>query len=560
VGPASLKGNAPPLSGDIHPAGFGEAINVMEEKKKSLLFIIFHLSALFFSVYLLTASVAKVYDNDAGKLRLEVVRGIVERHDLSVSEEMGIEGADGRYYSWLGIGSALLAVPFYMAAEYMGAPPENVVLAMSLLFVVATGVLVFLFCLSLGYSRRASVLTAVFFGLGTMAWPYAKHPFNRPVETFFVLLSVYLLYLYTVDRRVTLLLSSAFSFGIAFATRTTSILVLPPLVIMMLFSYSRESGLWANARAMARDSALFALAFLPFLGLCLWYNHYRFGSVLETGYSLIAARNGVDLFKGTSLLRGLGGLLVSPGKGFFYYSPVAVLFFFSIRSFYKRQPGLALGLVCLVLSYLLFHSKYVYWHGDWAWGPRHIFVITPFLIMPAAGIFDSPLWLRKTFPRVMVYSVFAVSFLVQLVAVSVNYQKYFLNLRYVEKLPFTVTYGEGIQPTIEPPPEVYFNWRRSPILAHIGSIREMAGGIRDYRYSELPEGAAHEEKIRKSIYMNVFDFWWLYRYFSGGGYSGFYAALALLLLASYSASRLIVMTRRPLPGRDAKDEQDIYEG
>jgi hypothetical protein len=217
---------------------------------------------------------------------------------------------------------------------------------------------------------------------------------------------------------------------------------------------------------------------------------------------------------------------------------VAVLFFFSIRSFYKRQPGLTLCFVCLVLSYILLHSKYVYWHGDWAWGPRYIFVITPFLMMPAAGIFDSPLWLRKTFPRVLVYSVFAVSFLVQLAAVSVNYQKYFLNLRYEEKVPFTVTYGEGIQPTIEPPQEVYFNWRRSPILAHVGFIREMARGIRDYRYSELPEGAAHEEKIRKSIYMNVFDFWWLYRYFTGGGYSAFYSALVLLLLAGYAAAML----------------------
>jgi hypothetical protein len=96
--------------------------------------------------------------------------------------------------------------------------------------------------------------------------------------------------------------------------------------------------------------ALFALAFLPFLGLSFWYNFYRFGSIFETGFSLIARRLGLDFFAGTPFLTGLGGFLISPGKGFFYYSPVAILFFFSI-SLFKRHMGLARA-----LSVLYFHT------------------------------------------------------------------------------------------------------------------------------------------------------------------------------------------------------------
>ena len=62
---------------------------------------------------------------------------------------------------------------------------------------------------------------------------------------------------------------------------------------------------------------LFSIVFLPFVCLNLWYNYYRFGSVFETGYSLIAMKTGLDFFSGTPLLTGLSGLLISPGKGLF---------------------------------------------------------------------------------------------------------------------------------------------------------------------------------------------------------------------------------------------------
>jgi hypothetical protein len=38
--------------------------------------------------------------------------------------------------------------------------------------------------------------------------------------------------------------------------------------------------------------------------------------------------------------------------------------------------------------------------------------------------------------------------------------------------------------------------------------------------------------------MNVFDFWWLYRYFMEGSYSGFIAALLLLFISLFSATRV----------------------
>jgi hypothetical protein len=306
----------------------------------------------------------------------------------------------------------------------------------------------------------------------------------------------------------------------------------------MIISLSKESDFKETLKLMTRNVVLFSLALFPFLCLFFWYNYYRFGSVFETGYQLIAARTGVEFFTGTSLLTGLSGFLISPGKGFFYYSPVAILFFFSIKPFMEKHFRLGISLIFIMVSYLLFLSKYVIWHGDWAWGPRLIFVITPLLIMPIAEIIDSNTWIKKKFLRVIIYSIFTVSVIIQIAAVSVDFQKYFYDLRIEKKVKFTETYGDGVLPWFQPPEQTYFDWHRSPIMAQFSFIYKMTKEIKDYRYLELPDNAKRSEKIMASPYMNVYDFWWLYKYFFSRTYLGFIAAVVLFLLAIYTAVKM----------------------
>ena len=52
------------------------------------------------------------------------------------------------------------------------------------------------------------------------------------------------------------------------------------------------------------------------------------------------------------------------------------------------------------------------------------------------------------------------------------------------------------------------------------------------------ENATIHEDIKFEPFMNVFDFWWLYNYFSDGDYSGFVAALTLLFVVIYTAGKL----------------------
>jgi hypothetical protein len=127
-------------------------------------------------------------------------------------------------------------------------------------------------------------------------------------------------------------------------------------------------------------------------------------------------------------------------------------------------------------------------------------------------LFDSSLWLEKRLLRRAVYALFAVSVIIQVAAVSVDFNKYFFHLIIEEKVVFTSIHGEGVQAIFEPPAERYFDWSKSPIPAQFKFISQMAGEIKDYRYSEPPEEATVKEKIKAKTFMHVFDYWWLSQY------------------------------------------------
>ncbi len=500
-------------------------------------FISFNCFMFFVAVYLLSASPNNAIDTDASRARYEVTRSIVEEFDLSIPSGLGIRGIDGRDYSWYGLGQSVLAIPFYILGKYINTP-ENAVSLIPQFYGAATAVIVFLFSIALGYSRRTSLGVSMFYGLGTFAWPLAKQPFDHTIETFFILLSVYFIYRYVTGEKLLYLLLSGFSLGFAFITRQTSILVIPPLFILMIVYYLKRYNLKTTAKQIIRDIILFSLAFLPFIGLSFWYNYYRFGSIFETGYQLIAERTGIDFFTGTSLLTGLSGFMISPGKGFFYYSPVAILFFFGIKSFFKRHLELTLCFILIILSYLFFLSTNLYWHGDWAWGPRYLLIITPFLIIPIAELIESKTWGMKLSMRAFVYFLVAVSFIIQIAAVSVYFQKYFFHLMSDKNEKFSIVRGVGVQLIIEPATENYFHWHKSPILAQFRFIYRIAHNLNDYQFSELSKDATENETIKADPRLNIFDFWWLHKYFLNGSYSGFIEALLLLLIAIYCASRL----------------------
>src|SRR3989337_1106835 len=481
--------------------------------------------------------------------RYEVTKSIAERFEISIPEgsHTSVKGADGRTYSLYGLGWPILAVPLYFIGKIFGWDPGTFTILLNQLAGTATVPLVFLFSIALGYSRRSSLVVAIFYGFGTFAWPLAKHPFDHIVETLFVLLSVYFMYLHTSKNTIIHLLLSAFCIGFAINTRLVSILALPALFVMMGAGCGAKCRLADYSKIFLRKMVIFISVLLPLAGLVLWYNYSRFGSIYETGFQLQAAKTGLDFFSGTPLLTGFKGFLASPGKGFFYYSPIAIFFFITIVPFFKKHRLPAISFMLLILSYLLFLSRNVYWHGDWAWGPRYLLAITPFVILPITELLDSVRWRKKTsFITIPVYVVIILSILIQTMAISVHFVNYFYRLQIDQNIQFTIVKEEGVPEIYEPPPETHFDWTKSPILMQWKDIKRIGTEIIKYRYVEPSHNAKVWEKIKAYPSMHLFDFWWVHTYFVNRSYVGFIALPGFLMVAGICGFQMVKFSRRSL--------------
>jgi hypothetical protein len=485
----------------------------------------FYIFALFVSIYLLISS--SIEQSDVGGLRLEVAGSIVERLDLNVPVGTGMAGSDGREYSWFGIGSVLLSLPLYILGKILGNPPLNLVLLLNPLFGAATVTLVFLFTNCLGYSRRSSLFVSILYGLGTMALYYGKDPGDHTLETFFILLCFFGMYRFIVSGRIGYIIMSGASLGMAFLTRGNSIIIMPPLLLMFWTSYIRSNHELKVPGYYFRGIIPFCSAMIPFICIFFWYNNYRFGSIFESGYTLMANRLGIDFFSGTPFITGLAGLLASPGKGFFYYSPITILFFFSIRSFWKNHPAVAVGFAGTIVIFILFYARNIYWHGDWAWGPRYLFAVTPFFVIPIAELIDRRNWMKRRCTKTAVYSLLVCGIVIQLLAVSVTTPGYFKYLHSVKKIPFTVVKGSDAQPIIEPPLEMYFTWRLSPIIGHAEMLYSIISRMVNIKY-------------QSSVISDddIIDFWWIRRYFTDKSCAGFFVVPLIILYIIFAATRL----------------------
>ena len=151
----------------------------------------------------------------------------------------------------------------------------------------------------------------------------------------------------------------------------------------------------------------FLISSIPFI----FYNLYFFGSFFG-GYSLLLS--GFDL--SSDMISRLIGLLISPSRGLFIYTPIILM---SIVGYFKiyRLPNkrikvflLILGLSCLVL--LFAYSAFIVWWGGGCYGPRFLTGMLPALtILLGLSIKDINLYNKNilvicTISLLLVWSIF----------------------------------------------------------------------------------------------------------------------------------------------------------
>jgi hypothetical protein len=338
----------------------------------------------------------------------------------SEAEDDLVKGRNGLYYYKYGLGQSLVESPFLLLHQTLfGWNKPDLDFSMSeLLFVLlcpslvsAVGcILIFNLSNLLGFLRKTSLGLALVYGLGTMAWPYSKSLLSETTLNVAVLGGVYaaISYCETTSRRW-LALSGMF-LGFSFITKNVSALVIPLVITYLLARVPTR-------RTLGDLIGWFGIPLLLFVGFQGYYNDIRYDSALEFGYSFGWDHLGFS----TPLSVGLWGLLLSPGKSFFLYSPVALLGLFSFPRFLdgRRKEGfLFLG---IVLVFLLLHARWWAWSGDRAWGPRFLLPITPYFVLFLGGLMGT--WRKRSaFYQRICLLVMGASLFVQLLGVAVDPQ------------------------------------------------------------------------------------------------------------------------------------------
>ncbi|HEX4420113.1 MAG TPA: hypothetical protein VH165_19495 [Kofleriaceae bacterium] len=295
-------------------------------------------------------------------------------------------GRNGKYYGIAPIGPSLVHVPGVGLAGlgHRVAPADDALirplathLAPSALGALAC-VVFFLLLGDLGIGARTASIATVILACATTTWVYARSPYSEILQlaAFLGLVRQVLRTAGEPSRRHALGLGAWA--GVLLNAKYVFASAIVGGVVVIAWSLRRRR------RELVRVLGWAALTGLPFVGLALVYNWARWGSIARTGYEPY-----LDAYFGGSLFDGAWGMLASPNKSVFLYSPPLVLAAIGLPAALRAAPRFGLALVAMVVPVFLIYATYRSWSGDYAWGPRFFVWATPVVLVPIAWVLDA---------------------------------------------------------------------------------------------------------------------------------------------------------------------------
>jgi hypothetical protein len=215
-----------------------------------------------------------------------------------------------------------------------------------------------------GPRKGAALFFALIYAFATCLWPIGSQALWQHGPSLMFLTGA-LACLARPESRVFPL--AGFLLGMAVWNRPVNSLIVAPLGLYVLLHHPR------------RVPALAASAALPLLALAL-YSQLYWGSLLSLGQGFrssttLAGR--AFTFDGP-LLSGLSGILLSPARGLFVFTPVFLLAIpaLVVNLVHPAHPLLRY-LIVAILIHILLISKLSWWWAGHSFGYRYLLEVTP---------------------------------------------------------------------------------------------------------------------------------------------------------------------------------------
>ncbi len=344
----------------------------------------------------------------------EMTRSLYERCDLAVPPLKHTEvGIDGRRYSYFSPGQSVLALPLFALATPLGAilpdvwirglagPPNQrgpyrfggeveatLVGFFAPLLTALLVALFFLFERDVGVAPATAALVALAFAACTHTTVLSTYFLRHTTEAVTILGALLLFRRYARSPAAAplrpLVLGSVLA-SLTFLVRVPAALAAPVLAGYLAFVLTVRREWSAGAARLARVLAAILVPLFVAIAIHFAINEARWG--MPWGSPMVEQGSRFN----HPLMRGLAGLLLSPGSSVFVYSPLLLLAPFGFVALWRDDRPLVLTSIAMAVAWLLFYARFDGWSGLWsAPGPRYLYLLVPLGLVPLGLWLDAP--------------------------------------------------------------------------------------------------------------------------------------------------------------------------
>lgn len=345
---------------------------------------------------------------------------------------------NGHYYSAYPIGAPLLSLPIYFIADLLKIDfsEKNLILLekFSASLMVSLSAIILLLSLKIITSLKNSIITTVIYSIATCSWAVSSQAlWQHPAVQLLNALTIFSLF-NAKKKDYFYILSGFFAAGSIFC-RPTNFICFGIIFLYLILKQRKKITYFLTG----------AILPLFFFG---YYNLNYFGSIFGGYvYADVLGTKGITSFAAwaTSPLVGLSGLLFSPSRGLFIFSPILIFSFIGLKQVFSQElrDSLLKWLSIIPLVYLVPLSFFSNWWGGHSFGYRFLTDVLPFLMIPFAF---SLIYLKKRFIKIIFCILCLFSIFVQILGV------YF----------YDATWNKF--PDIDKNPQRLWDWKKSEIL------------------------------------------------------------------------------------------------
>lgn len=325
---------------------------------------------------------------------------------------------------------ALIGALLAKLAVLLGVGRVQAMYLLNLWATAGTAGVVFLAAVQRGHTRRTGLILAGIFGLGTIAFPYARTYFRDPLAMLFLAcawLCARRIAARTAEasggsrqRMLAWLGFSAFCLA-GMLAKNTVVIAIPVMLLEILLSNVKNkkikpsNALWKKiVIGLGALGGIVLLWFLvtPRIPILARYTPAYYASLVKFFFTTPRPH----------FLQALAGPFISAGKSLFLFSPVLVLALWSLVFHFREAWSAWLYLLLLVIFQALFYDDA--WAQLINWGLRFVLPAIPPLVMASAVTIERLLKSRKG--QVLLVLLMILSVCVQLLGVVTPVNQYVL--------------------------------------------------------------------------------------------------------------------------------------